>query len=219
MPRLLAAEGHRMLLQDLPGRDGYEATPDEYLKGLSLLVDMQAASADGIDGYLAAGVPDCRWGALRPAAERVVALYRPDDEDLADLLAGWQERVQEISSVGLPDVLVHGDAHPGNLRVATDPPIWFDWGDSFIGHPLLELAVLGRDGTWADLLGPWLELWRRHFPRSDLERAWRLVHPLAELRSAVLYQRFLDAIEPSERVFHAGDPPAALARAHRALRT
>lgn len=40
-----------------------------------------------------------------------------------------------------------------------------------------------------------------------------LLEPVAALRQAVIYRGFLDGIEPSERVYHADDPPLWLRRA------
>ena len=47
----------------------------------------------------------------------------------------------------------------------------------------------------------------------DFDRAASLIAPLAAARQALIYQGFLDAIEPSERPYHAADPAFWLARA------
>jgi aminoglycoside phosphotransferase (APT) family kinase protein len=47
-------------------------------------------------------------------------------------------RFAEIASCGLPDTLVRGDFHPGNLRGDRDRLTLLDWGDSGVGHPLLD---------------------------------------------------------------------------------
>jgi len=41
----------------------------------------------------------------------------------------------------------------------------------------------------------------------------RIAEPLAHLSYAVRYQEFLDNIEPSERVYHLGDPAAVIRHA------
>ena len=122
-----------------------------------------------------------------------------------------QERVRAIDECGLPDALVHGDAHPGNARTGLEPPVWFDWGDSRVGNPLLDLAVLERAPDRRQLLGQhWLAAWARAVPGSEPRRAWKLLRPLAALRDALVYQGFVDNIEPSERVYHMGDVAPAL---------
>jgi hypothetical protein len=53
----------------------------------------------------------------------------------------------------------------------------------------------------------WLEAWKRARPGADPERAHAVIEPIAALRRAVIYQRFLDGIETSERRYHASDVP------------
>jgi hypothetical protein len=50
----------------------------------------------------------------------------------------------------------------------------------------------------------------RRGTRSRPAAALRIAEPLAQLAYAVRYQEFLDNIEPSERVYHRGDPAAAI---------
>ena len=47
----------------------------------------------------------------------------------------------------------------------------------------------------------------------DFDRAASLIAPLAAARQALIYQGFLDAIEPSEHPYHAADPAFWLGRA------
>jgi aminoglycoside phosphotransferase (APT) family kinase protein len=134
----------------------------------------------------------------------------PADPRLQRLLDGAPERLEAVEACGLPDVLVHGDAHPGNARLGLTVPIWFDWGDSCVGNPLLDLAALPDDHP---VVPRWLDRWAAAVPGSDPHRAWGLLAPLAALRLAVVYQGFLDGIEPSERPYHEGDVLPALERA------
>ena len=92
-------------------------------------------------------------------------------------------------TIPMDDVLVHTDAHGGNARIGDGvlAPIWFDWGDAAIGHPILDVAVLERPGTpfRDELVSYWLDA----------------------------YQGFLNGIERSERVYHEGDVAPCLERA------
>ena len=49
-------------------------------------------------------------------------------------------------------------------------------------------------------------------PGSDPDRASLLLRPVAAARQAVVYQTFLDNIEPSEQRYHAADPADWLVR-------
>jgi hypothetical protein len=55
-------------------------------------------------------------------------------------------------------------------------------------------------------------------PGSDPERAAMLIAPVAAARQAVIYQVFLDGIEPSEHPYHAPDPADWLTRTARLAR-
>ena len=58
----------------------------------------------------------------------------------------------------------------------------------------------------------WADQWRRRIPGSDPERAASLIVPIAAARQALIYQGFLDRIEPSEHSYHRADPADWLAR-------
>ncbi|MCE7000632.1 aminoglycoside phosphotransferase family protein [Saccharothrix sp. S26] len=118
-----------------------------------------------------------------------------------------------VPAFGLPDTVLHGDFHPGNWRSGG---VVLDWGDAHWGHPALDAARL--IGFVAPEFRPsvervWVDAWSRHFPSSDPASALRHARPASHLVGAVVYQEFLDNIEPSERVYHLGDPEAELERA------
>ncbi len=209
VPRLLAAEDHRMLLAALPGEDGYHSSLEQRRDLIDELVAMQVASAPNVEQLLADGVPDGRADALVEAASAVVHRRAPGDAMLRGLIERAPVRLAALVECGLPDVLVHGDAHGGNARVGPGAGrgLWFDWGDSRIGCPVLDVAVLERPGEpfANELMAHWLRAWATAIPGCDPERAWRLLRPLAALGAAVVFQSFLDRIEASERVYHEGD--------------
>jgi Phosphotransferase enzyme family len=219
VPRLVASDGHRMLLAEMPGRDGYEATRAEVCALIDGLVDLQVGTVPLARDFLSAGVPDARWPALLEQGRQLVDRRAPDHSELNRLLALSASRVIELEECGLPDMLVHGDAHPGNARVGCSP-IWFDWGDSRVGNPVLDMAVLDRaDKKDREALeSHWLAAWASAVPGSDPVRAWALSRPLAALRCAGVYQGFLDRIEASERVYHDDDVEPGLRRACELIR-
>jgi hypothetical protein len=60
-----------------------------------------------------------------------------------------------------------------------------------------------------------LNAWQAACPGADTARALELIEPIAALRAALVYQGFLDGIEPSERPYHEADVPACLRQAVR----
>jgi hypothetical protein len=221
VPTVLARDGHRLLMDELPGTDGYEAGFDVYCRIIDVLIEMQLRLSSSLP-RLRAVVPD--WGpdTLYERLERVVIGRIPHRNGLRRLLDTWGQRMAELDDCGLPEVLFHGDAHPGNARIGIDPPVIFDWGDSGIGHPLLDVSVLeqcrGADpAEAARLCQHWLGAWQEVVPGADPDRAWHLLRPVAVARVALVFQRFLENIEPSERVYHHLDVDPYLAAADQLL--
>jgi len=216
VPRVLASAPGRLILADAPGDDLWNASDAQVTSTVTRFVAAQAALARG------GARPQLRdW---RPAvlAQRVAALL--DGPVAADLGAAeidgaraLNERWAALADCGLPDTFVHGDFHPGNWRGEPGrPPVVIDFADACWGNPV-------QDGLRAiDYLPAqrrptahraWVEAWRSAVPAADPENALRLARPLAHLAYAVRYQEFLDGIEVSERIYHAGDPAAAVRHA------
>jgi len=210
VPTLLVADGHRQLLASMPGRDGYRADAVEQGEMIDALLDLQVAAAPRVDEFAAAGVPDLRTDGLRRRLTEIVDRCAPDDATLRTLVDELPQRLDVVDELGPPPTLVHGDAHPGNCRLGTQPPVWFDWGDSFIGSPLFDLGTADR---WPGVgFDGWLDRIEERWPGGDIRAAWSALEPVAMLRLAWVYQHFLDNIEASEHAFHADDVPEYLER-------
>jgi hypothetical protein len=89
-----------------------------------------------------------------------------------------------------------------------------DWGDSLVGHPMLDvLAFLQRTPAGAvrdRVRRVFVEAWRHVAPRSDPDRAMSLIEPVEAVRRALVYRTFVDGIEETERDYHEVDVPAML---------
>ncbi|MDX6315549.1 MAG: hypothetical protein QOF44_5013, partial [Streptomyces sp.] len=131
-------------------------------------------------------------------------------------------RWAELDECGLPDTLVHGDFHPGNWRSDGEgPPVVVDFADAHWGNPVLDgqrVCDFLPEAKRAAAARVWAEAWSSEVPGCEAARALTVGEPLAHLAYAVRYQEFLDGIEPSERVYHVGDPAAAIRTALRGLR-
>lgn len=186
-PPLIAHDDGIVLLRNVDGEDRYDA-PEAWM--VERWVDVQAESSIPIGG-----LPDWRPEAFLAAIE---CLDVPDE-----LRAEVPRRFEQLAECGLPDTLVHGDFHAGNWRGDT----LLDWGDSGFGHPLFDQPAFG------DVNAPWEAAWKRHHPHADVARATELIAPVAALRQALIYQQFLDNIEPSEHCYHRNDPDEWIRRA------
>jgi phosphotransferase family enzyme len=216
VPPVLAARDGTVLLADVPGEDLWHAPTPTLIDMVDRLVDLQATLP--VAEVLAAGVPDWRAHAFPAQVEAVLSRAATLDRDelaaLDRLAADLPRRFAELADCGLPETLVHGDFHPGNWRTG---PVLVDWGDSGVGHPLLDrsafLPRIADPQSRAAAESAWLHAWRERIPGSDPVRAAEIIAPIAALRQAVIYQRFLDGIEPDEHRYHVEDVPRWLRRA------
>ncbi|WP_437930021.1 aminoglycoside phosphotransferase family protein [Sorangium sp. So ce291] len=226
VPALLGHDGRRTLMRELPGDDLYEAELPTLERLVSLLVGLQRDMSRQVDDLLALGLPDWRAPALArliaDALDRTPGLSASDRTTLAGFVDDLPERFGRLAETGLPDTLVHGDFHPGNARGDATSAALLDWGDSGVGHPLLDqpafLAAI-PPGAVGPIQGLWSRAWRAAIPGSDPERAAGLLAPVAAARQAVIYRRFLDNIEPSEHPYHARDPAEWFARTAELVRS
>lgn len=219
-PLLAAGDEGRMLLAHVPGEDGHGAGAAVRARIAERFHAVQAAFAGRAADLLATGMPDARLDAGALAA--VARPYLDDIAGLRALIDDLPARLDAIAACGLPDTVVHGDLHPGNVRVDGDRLVLMDWGDATLGHPAHDILRLttGLPAAEADeLIAAWALRWRRDVPGSDPARAAELMRPVTALRMAGVYAGFLAAIEPSEHPYHAGDVARQLAEAAGSART
>jgi hypothetical protein len=220
VPALIGSEGSRLLMHEIPGEDMYDAGLPILSRGLSILVGIQRDWIARVDELLAMGLPDWRPPKLMALIEDVVGrtsseLSADDRLTLWGFVSGLPRRFGHLAECGIPDSLVHGDFGPGNLRGDDRSLVLLDWGDCGVGHPLLDQPAM-FDRAPQDAVGPlrdqWAAEWEAAIPGSDPRQAARLLAPVAAARQAVIYRKFLENIEPSERPYHDADPANWLGR-------
>jgi len=217
-PPVIGVDGSRVLMADVAGQDQYPATGTPLLAMMRMLVDAQREWIDRLPELTALGVGDRRPPRAIPLIAAVVQRHADRlDPALAHRLRGLvdalPERFEQTCGCGVPDSLVHGDFHPGNIRGRPGRFTVLDWADCVIGNPILDRL---RFCDWlpeADrpaVESAWSRRWRDAVPGCAPDRAAALLRPVAPLLGAVTYQRFLDLIEPDEHPYHAADPRACL---------
>ncbi len=213
VPSLLATDGPRVLMAGLPGADLYEAEGEMLTRMVDLLVGLQAQWTGRSAELLGLGLPDWRSEPFTAAAavmlDRTAGQLDLDTRRTCErVVAGLPARFAALEACGVPDTLVHGDFHPGNLIGDQSHLALLDWGDCGVGNPLLDRsAFLPRvpQAQRAGVLDHWDGRWRAAVPGCDPARAAELAGPVAALRQAIIYDGFVQAIEPSERIYHAID--------------
>lgn len=223
-PRLIDFVPGRALLVDIDGPTNHDVRDPVALQPMvDLLTGLQQRALGRLDELVDLGVPDRRlptgvarweavvedWGSTLAVGER---------RALAGLMRRLPALIAEIEACGVPDTLVHGDFHAGNVAGRPDGYVILDWGDSYVGHPLSdELAFVERLPAQVQVAArSWfVAAWQRIVPGSDPGRAAELLGSVVALEAAAMYARFCAAIEPDERVYHASDVIRMLRRAAR----
>jgi hypothetical protein len=200
------------LLKHAPGIDCWQPDRVTVQEVVSRWVAVQAAIAGEADTLRAPRIVPRQ---LPDELERLLAgeigerLAADEVGEARRLVHALPRIVAELDSSGLPITLVHGDFHPGNWRSDGRHRVIVDWADSYVGHPAADIQRL-RDWLPAQkrdhAIATWAAGWRRHLPDSEPLRALQPMAVIARLLNAVTYQRFLDNIETSERIYHEDDP-------------
>jgi hypothetical protein len=214
-----SADDRWSLLAHAPGIDCWEPDQTTVDSVVSRWVTAQAALAAEA-GELA--TPSVLPHDLAAGIARLLPRVDLEADELAaldQLIAGLPDVIDELDAAGLPITLVHGDFHPGNWRSDGTNRMIVDWADAFVGHPAIDIKRLQDflpEDRRAHPAEVWSRAWQRAVPGSEPLRAVRPMSVLSPLTYALTYQRFLDNIEPDERVYHADDPGICLREALRA---
>ena len=113
-----------------------------------------------------------------------------------------KDACRRLAACGVPDALVHGDLHPGNIARLDGELAYFDWTDACIAHPFFDLQSLQwqkDEATRAALLDAYLGAWEGVESPERLHEAAALAAIVTPLHHAVSYQQILANLEPDAR--------------------
>jgi aminoglycoside phosphotransferase (APT) family kinase protein len=209
-PPVIATDEERawLLMDEMAGAD--EEREDDAFRKLGPLAakiaaTLQVRSLDHLDAIAAAGVPvRGLTETLHAFDEALVSSVELDDLTHDELTAVRAVRgdvhavFEELASLGLPDTLVHGDLHPGNVAHAGDSLVLYDWSDAAVSHPLLDLVHLTRslpDEERQAARQAYAETWRAAYPGIDLERGLELAGHVNTIYQLVTFEQIYRAQE------------------------
>ena len=230
-PAILAVdtEQNYLLLPELSGeslRNATAADPDTewYPEAARRFARLQIACIGRTDALTAQG---CCSRPLRdlPAAitellteaedtkiRKLYGLADLEDNFLRSIGPRVMALVAELEAFGIPETLLHGDLHGGNIHVTGTVEegncVFFDWSDGAITHPFFDLITfIGVSGDYTDeklarhhrYLNAYLEPWTALFPLDTLQRAVAVAQQLAPAYHAVSYGNIARATEPANR--------------------
>lgn len=229
LPEVLGVEPHEnwLLMRDIGGSVLGDEPAPAWGAGLALAAQVQR-SWDGSSGEL------LRAGALRRSlddlAEQVPALVEglelrePIDRDER---RAWRTAIPRLMAAcarlqdtGVPETLIHGDLHPWNIARTPRGLVVFDWSDSAIGHPFVDLAtmVIRTDDVAVRrrLAEAYLAAWPE-VARDDRTEVADLAMVVGSLYQVQSYRAILDSLDPMETLDLDGAYPSWLRRARLAL--
>jgi hypothetical protein len=216
IPTPIAIDRERswMLLWDFgPGlRDTTDiAIWEESLRRFS---QMQRDSAEHIGELFAAGCVDRQLDVLAaqidPLFSDAAGLVGLDPAEIARLrrLAPHLKAIcAQLAGYRVPQALVHGDFHPGNIAFQMGRHIFFDWTDACIAHPFIDAitildassALEGVPDARTHLRDVYLAAWATDEPAARLAEAFELGLTLGALHQAISYRAIVATLEPVAR--------------------
>jgi hypothetical protein len=227
VPRVLASDAARawLLLEDVgPAlrRPGVPADVALWERALCRMGELQRACVGETGWLLAAGCADRRLARLRAQIPALLDAPETRAETGREVLARLTARVPELQAAcdalagcGVPETLLHGDRHPGNVGHRDGRLTLFDWTDAAVGHPFVDLLTFlpNRPRAGVDdpaavsrrLLDAYLEGWTGFAPPSALRRAVALLQVAGRLYHAQSYLQILRSVEGADYWQFRGD--------------
>jgi Phosphotransferase enzyme family len=189
----------------------------DWVSGLAVAAALQRSSIGATGALTAAGAQ------VRPLERLVTSIPEMLDRgDLGGRLApetrdAWVASIPRfldacaaLLDLSLPETLVHGDLHPGNIVVGPRGHVVVDWSDAAVGHPFVDLPTFLLRTKDADLRGrlrdAYVGAWADLVPRPRLEVAAELAMAVGAVYQVASYQALLPALDAPERaVFASAD--------------
>jgi aminoglycoside phosphotransferase (APT) family kinase protein len=209
-PRVVATDDERawLLLEDMTGADeDHEDGPPSGLGAAAarIAATLQLRSLDHLGEIEAAGVPVRGLAETMHGFDDILAGSVELDELTREELAAARAMrrdvhavIEELASLGLPETLVHGDLHPGNVAHDGDSIVLYDWSDAAVSHPLLDLVHLTRslpDEEVEPARTAYAEVWHTAYPHVDLGRALELAPAVNSIFQMVTFEQIYRAQE------------------------
>jgi Ser/Thr protein kinase RdoA (MazF antagonist) len=217
-----------LLMHDHGGRLLGADPEAAWLDAMPRVVELQRSWIGATADIAAAG------GQIRPIAD--LASEVPSMLDRDDLGRRLPRAVREawiaaiprilaacaaLIDVDVPDTLVHGDLHPGNIVLTPNGHVVVDWSDAAVGNPFVDLPTFllrTKDRELRRrLLNAYLDGWDGVMPRARLDAAAELAMTVGSLYQVATYQALLPALDPPDAALFDGADVHWLERTLQAL--
>jgi hypothetical protein len=187
-----------MLLPDLGPPLAAEPDVEVWIAAMRGHARLQRSYASSLDRLLEFGCVDRRLAVLDGEIDRLLGpniitdrLEQAERDQLPADADRLRKAITELVAIGVPETLLHGDLHPGNLAVQDGQVLAFDWTDAALSHPFLDLVTFfeGRSEISKDprLKDAYLAEWEEFASPADLRRALELAEQLGSLHQLMTY--------------------------------
>ncbi len=143
VPGVVATFEGAVVMEPLTGRELEPGDPvEDWTIAARGLAELEAGEVARAESWLEMGVRDRRPAAWRAAFEDLLespvvhALEAGYRRALEGLAPDFIERYE--SAFRFPATLVHQDSGCCNIQLSDDGPVFFDWADVVIGHPVFS---------------------------------------------------------------------------------
>lgn len=207
VPDVVAADpAYGTLMEEMGGRVLEEDPEDTWGLGLRRLAELQLAWVGASGALLAAGAQDRPIAALgrlvadlEPVHARLAAAEPGAWPAWAAVADGVAERCASLAASGLPETLVHGDLHPGNINVRDGEALLFDWSDGAVSHPFADLTCFLRraetPATRRRMADAYLAVWAAGYGMARVERALHDALVVGALYQVATYLALVPAMD------------------------
>ncbi|MDY7005173.1 MAG: aminoglycoside phosphotransferase family protein [Cyanobacteriota bacterium] len=204
------SEHHWMLLADFGEPIGRNSSIKLQKDIYRLLAQIQIKSIQHIDNLLSIGCLDRR---LEKLSTQIDVLFNDKNvldqlkeieiKQLRTLVPHLKNLCSQLAEYKIPQTLIHGDLHLGNVALHNNKYLIFDWTDGCISHPFFDMFPLffiqNKNPFFSplrNLRDEYLSQWKIYESKPRLLEAWKLAKPLCALHHAITYQHITACLEP-----------------------
>ncbi|MCP4357177.1 MAG: alpha/beta fold hydrolase [Chloroflexi bacterium] len=205
-PTAIDAERDWMLLPALPQIVNGEATVAQRQGFIGQFAKMQITAVSHIETLLAAGCLDRRMAWMQTQIELLFTAklcqddLNPEEIDqLINLIPSLQALCAELADGTVPQTLVHGDLHSGNVGIQNGEFVYIDWTDACLSHPFFDMLDIFYEKDTAvqtQLRDAYLTQWTEFAPMPQLLKIWTLAEVGAAVHHAISYWQIVANLEP-----------------------
>lgn len=211
IPAPLAIDHERgwMLLKDFGKEMGNKVSSEIQNAMFRTFAQIQIDAVKHVNDLLAVGCLDRRLDklsmhldSLLSDTEMLSKLNEGEIKQLHDLAPRLKEMCNALVTYDVPQTLVHGDLHWWNVAYHDNNLIFFDWTDSCIAHPFLDMInIFGEESAtkkqrWRDV---YLASWTEYEPMERLLEIWEIAEPLSALHQVISYQGIVNSVEEASK--------------------